>query len=146
MHSARLLGTARVEGYGLHFHKRSVDDSAKCSIAAPGSGIYVAVYELSRADKSVLDGIEGVGAGYEEGVIAVPGFDRCATYVAEPDYVDESMHPYDWYRELVLLGCRYHRFPDEYVASIAAINPIPDPVTRRREQNERLIERINRNR
>ena len=140
--AARLLGTAPVTGYGLRFHKRSVDGSGKCSIAAPGPGIYVAVYEMSPADKAVLDRIEGIGLGYAEHVIAVPGFDDCVTYVAEANHVDDSLLPYHWYRELVMLGCRHHGFPVEYMAMVAAIDSIPDPEIARLDENEKLIDRI----
>ena len=62
-----------------------------------------------------------------------------------PDYKDDALRPYDWYRDLVLLGCRYHEFPERYMARIAAIDSIPDPDIARREQNEGLIERIRQN-
>lgn len=142
--SSRLIGTAFVAHFSLRFHKRSADSSAKCGIETPGEGVYVAVYEMSRADKALLDRIEGVGQGYAEQTIAVPGFDLCATYVAEPNYIDESLQPYDWYLELVLLGCRYLEFPEPYIASIAAVESIPDPDHARRQQNVSLIERIRR--
>jgi len=123
-----------------------MDTSAKCNIAAVGDGVYVAVYELSRADKALLDGIEGVGQGYAEQVIVVPGFDLCATYVAEPGYIDETLQPFGWYKELVLLGCRHHDFPDEYVAGVAAVDAIPDSDLARSVRRKRLIERIRRSR
>ena len=140
----RLLGTAHVENHELRFHKRSVDASGKCSVEPSGAGVHVAVYGLRAADKRVLDEIEGVKRGYHDTVIDVPGFSDCAVYVAEDDYKDDALRPYDWYRELVLLGCRYHDFPEAYIASIAAIDSIPDPDLARRAQNESLIERIRR--
>ena len=72
--SARLLGWACVAGWSLEFHKRSVDESAKCNIVARGHGTFVAVYELSGHDKEILDGIKGIGRGYDLSYIDVPGF------------------------------------------------------------------------
>lgn len=144
MSSSRLLGTARIAQLGLHFHKRSTDTSGKCNIAAPGTGVFVAVYELSSTDKAVLDNIEGVGHGYVDHVIQIPDFGECRTYISADSHVDESIQPFDWYRELVVLGCSYLEFPETYIASIAAIDSISDPDSARREQNEDLIERIRR--
>jgi len=142
--TARLLGTAFVEDHELRFNKRSVDASGKCSVEKSGAGVHVAVYDLDTADKVALDVIEGVGQGYHDSVISVPGFSDCAVYIAEEDHKDDNLKPYDWYRELVLLGCWHLEFPKAYIASIAAIDSIPDPDAARREHNEDLIGRIRR--
>jgi len=133
-----------VVDYELRFHKRSIDGSGKCNIEPAGAGVHVAVYELSITDKIRLDQIEGVGEGYVESIIDVPGFSACALYLAEDGYKDEALRPYEWYLELVLLGCRHHGFPDAYIGKISAVRSIPDPDLARREQNEKLIERIRR--
>jgi hypothetical protein len=140
--AARLIGRGILPGHGLHFHKRSVDESGKCSILAAGTGVHVAVYELSAGDKRLLDEIEGVGRGYEVEIVDVPGFSDCATYRAETSYVDDRLTPYDWYRELVLLGCRYHGFPGVYVDRLASLEVRADPDPVRSEANRQLIERI----
>lgn len=69
--SARLIGTHFLADWSLRFHKRSRDKSAKCNIDAGGSGIYVAVSDISVADMRTLDGIEGLGSGYSEAIDAV---------------------------------------------------------------------------
>lgn len=125
----------------MHFHKRSVDESGKCSILTQGSGVHVAVYEISVGDKRRLDRIEGVGSGYTDEIVDVPGFSDCATYKAEGSYVEGGLKPYDWYRELVLLGCRYHGFPDDYMDRIAMFATQTDPDAERHRQNWQLIER-----
>ena len=144
MPAARLCGTGFVENHELRFNKRSVDTSGKCSIEPSGVGVHVAVYEMSAAEKITLDKIEGVGLGYHDSVINVPGFSDCAVYIAEDEYKDDDLRPYAWYRELVLLGCRYLEFPEAYITNIAAIDSTPDPDIARREQNESLIRRIRR--
>ena len=140
--SARLLGRGHLPGFQLSFHKRSQDESGKCSIRPGGSGVHVAVYEISVVDKGRLDEIEGVGRGYADAVVDVPGFSDCSTYRAEPAFVDDGLSPYEWYRELVLLGCRFHGFPDSYVARIEAIGSIEDPDAERRERHRQLLDRI----
>jgi hypothetical protein len=140
--STRLLGPGFLTGYELEFHKRSQDASGKCSIRPGGSGVHVAVYEISVADKRRLDEIEGVGCGYADAVVDVPGFSDCSTYRAEPAFVDDGLSPYEWYRELVLLGCRFHGFPDSYIARIKAVETQPDPDAERQHRHRQLLEKI----
>ena len=140
--AARFKGPAFLPGYALSFTKRSEDGSGKCTIGLGGDGVHLAVYEISARDKERLDEIEGVGAGYEAIDVDVPGIGTCATYIAASSHVDPDLCPYDWYRELVLLGCRYHGFPDEYVRRIAALAFAADGDVARSELNHGLVRRI----
>ena len=133
--SATLRGTGFLRKYTLQFHKRGQDQSAKCGITDCGQGLHVAVYEVDAADKKVLDTIEGVGKGYDIDEISVPGFGKCFTYVASHTHIDELLEPFDWYREMVLLGCLRHAFPAPYCERIAAIPVIEDPDPVRRDRN-----------
>lgn len=143
--SATLRGTSFLRNYTLQFHKRGQDQSAKCGITGCGQGLHVAVYEVEAADRKVLDSIEGVGKGYDVDEISVPGFGRCFTYVASHTHIDEWLHPFDWYREMVLLGCRQHAFPEPYFERIAALPVIEDPDQARRELNWRTVDVLRRN-
>ena len=124
--SARLINTEFLPDWSLHFHKRSVDGSGKCNIVPGGSGVYVAVFDISDADKIVLDKIEGLGSGYNEISLAVPGIGDCVSYGAEDSYIRDSLIPYDWYKELVLVGARAHGFPANYVQRIEMVAAQPD--------------------
>mgnify|MGYP001545987034 FL=1 len=143
--SATLRGTGFLRKYTLKFHKRGQDQSAKCGITDCGQGLHVAVYEVEAADRKVLDSIEGVGKGYDVDELSVPGFGRCFTYVASHTHIDEWLHPFDWYREMVLLGCRQHAFPEPYCEQIAALPVIEDPDQARRELNWRTVDVLRRN-
>ena len=101
--TARCLGTSRLDGWSLHFHKRGLDASAKCNILPGGAGVHVAVYEMASGCKQTLDAIEGVGRGYRCEKINIPGFGLCFIYLAENAHIDLSLLPYDWYGELVVL-------------------------------------------
>jgi len=140
--SSRLVGTSFVEQLGLHFHKRGMDTSGKCNIAAPGSGIYVAIYELSQSDKAELDEIEGVGFGYTDSIVDIPDFGQCRTYISERSHVDDYLPAFDWYRELVLQGCRFHGFPDSYTRRIERVRVVPDPDASRSDDKWRLVDRL----
>ena len=142
---SRFVGTAHLESHALHFHKRGADTSGKCNIRDPGDGVYLAVYELSETDKRQLDVIEGVGRGYHSEQISLARFGDCHVYVAEHRYVVERLEPFDWYLEMVLAGCRWLGFPDDYVARIAAVTTVADPDVARRKQNWETVDVLRRN-
>lgn len=136
---SRFLGTAEIGGRTLHFHKRSRDRSGKCTIAPGNGSIHVAVYELDRYEKAVLDRIEGVGVGYSVENIMLPGFGNCFTYVAMRFYTDVGLRPYSWYKYLVLAGCEALKFPEHYVAPIRGIATIDDPDRVRHAANMQIV-------
>jgi hypothetical protein len=140
--SAHLLGVGFLPNWSLSFHKRSRDESGKCSIAAGNGGVHFAVFELSAADKLTLDSIEGVGVGYSEILLSIPGLGDCVSYIAEESYVDDSLQPYDWYKELVLEGMRFHNFPRHYVKTVESIRTNRDPDSARNARNWKTVELV----
>lgn len=142
--SARLLGAGHLAANGLHFHKRSADGSAKCGILEPGDGVHVAVYEMRARDKPVLDAIEGLGAGYDQLDVDVAGFGLCFSYAAMASHISDCLKPYDWYREMVLIGCRRHGFPQGYIAEIGRISVDRDPDAERSRKNWEIVELLRR--
>lgn len=104
--SAAHIGTGFITPWNLRFHKRSSKDgTGKCSIARGGAGVFLAIFEIDSAEKQKLDGVEGLGYGYNEITISVPDYGDCLTYVADEGATDEALHPVDWYREMVIVGC-----------------------------------------
>lgn len=140
--AARLLGTGNVRGWCLQFHKRSEDGSGKCNILLPGDGVYVAIYEMHEADKRKLDKIEGVGTGYRDATIGVPEFGHCHTYLGSSSYLCNDLAPYDWYKEMVLLGCRKLDFPAFYTSAVDAVAASPDPDETRSRRQWQTVERM----
>lgn len=139
----RLAGVVEMPGRVLRFHKRSTDGSGKGTLwECDGGKIFGAVYEISPDEKAVLDGIEGLGNGYDEAQVQVTLHGErheVFTYLASSTHIDTALHPYHWYKSMVLLGCEYHRFPKSYVAAIEAVTSVQDPDTARRRRNEDLI-------
>lgn len=128
----------------MRFCKKSdVDGTGKCTIMPGKGGAHFSVYEIATAEKHLLDAIEGLGKGYDELILPLPGFGECQTYIAEEHAIDHSLLPMDWYRELVLLGCRINRFPDGYRRRIEALSTIIDSDDQRRRENWQLIDSIN---
>ena len=48
-------------------------------------------------------------------------------YVAASTHIDAKLVPYTWYKDMVVLGARYHRLPADYIAKIEAVVAVPDP-------------------
>jgi len=140
--SAQLITTGLLPGWSLYFHKRGDDKSAKCSILAGGDGVYCAIFEISAEDKLTLDRIEGVGFGYAKITLSIPEVGDCVSYVAEESHIDDSLLPYDWYHELVLIGARTHGFPGDYVKQIESKKALRDPDPSRRTEKWKTVEMI----
>lgn len=140
--SARLVTTGFLPGWSMRFHKRSNDKSGKCNIFTGSNGVHLAIYEISARDKLTLDRIEGVGCGYCDVTLSIPGVGNCASYAADHSYVDAALLPYDWYKELVLIGARFHDFPDNYLSRIESIRALRDPDPNREVEGWETVEMI----
>lgn len=140
--SAQLVTTNFLPNWSLHFHKRSKDGSGKCNILSGSNGIHVAIFDISVADKLALDEIEGLGSGYSELSLKVPGIGNCISYTAQKSHIDGSLVPYDWYRELVLMGARVHGFPGNYLDQISSRPTCKDPDSDRRINGWKTVEMV----
>jgi len=140
--SSRLITTALLPDWSLYFHKRGKDKSAKCNILEGGVGVHCAIFEISAEDKLTLDKIEGIGFGYSETMLSIPGVGDCASYVAQASHIDDSLFPYDWYHELVLIGAQRHGFPHGYVQTIRSRQVIRDPDQDRSVRRWKTVEFI----
>ncbi|MDX1604973.1 MAG: gamma-glutamylcyclotransferase family protein [Candidatus Competibacterales bacterium] len=144
--SSRPLDTATLTGHVLRFHKCGGDGSAKCNVLHTGRAedrVFGVVYAMLAVEQPLLDRAEGLGAGYRRAGLTV----RTATrsyrtfcYIAEPDYIDEALRPYSWYRRLVLDGARHHGLPADYVAALARVRARRDPNPERHARHWRLLE------
>lgn len=158
LHPQRLherIGDVVVDAVGelrateLRFHKRGRDGSGKCNVTTavdPESSVFGAVYGLTADQVRRLDRFESVGVGYVRRRVTVHlaggGQRRCFTYVAMPDYVDDRLEPFSWYRTLVCLGARFHGFPRPYLARVARQPARADPDPQRAEEERRRIGRV----
>jgi len=97
------------------------------------------VFEICEKDKLKLDVIERLGNGYADRTITIPGFGNCSTYVAEDSHIDNNLQPYDWYREMVLLGCQRLGFPVAYRLQISQTVANIDPHPGRRKKNLQIV-------
>lgn len=156
MHPARLrertpsclrIGVAKLTGYALRFHQVSATDgSAKCNILETGHEadvVHGVVYSIPSVERAALDAAENVGVGYRLHHLDVRLGNcdrRVFCYVAVDGTTDDTLHPYRWYRDIVLHGARQHAFPEQYLAAIAAeqVREDSDPV--RTSRHRRLLD------
>lgn len=143
---ARRLSMASLTAHTLRFHKvSSVDGSAKCNAlytGVPQHCIFGALFEIPHAEKPLLDSAEGLGFGYAEKAIQVHDANgKChdaLTYYAT--HIDDSLQPYSWYLQHVILGARETGVPADYLEQIMATRSIPDS-DQTRNARERAIYR-----
>ncbi len=148
--SAQMVGITPLHKHKLLFHKKSHDGSGKCDLVETRDNADIAhgaIYQLKREDKAALDRYEGRGKGYKvkHVTIQMAGRDyRCFVYLAQPGYIKSELHPYHWYKELVILGAEFLKFPDTYISTIRNFTSVRDENSERIQQNEALINRIQR--
>lgn len=132
--SARPIFVARLPGYALRFHKRSVDGSGKATAFETGqdsAAVWGVVFEINPDEKPDLDRAEGLSGGYEAESISV--FDSegnehsVFAYLASTSHIDPSLRPYSWYKRFVVEGAKQHDLPEDYITKLMSELPIEDP-------------------
>jgi gamma-glutamylcyclotransferase len=99
------------------------------------------IFDVEEAQLEVLDRFEGVGYGYrrDEIMISLEGTkSRVCVYVAEADYLDEALVPFDWYHQLVVAGAEQNALASEYIAGLQAVPFRKDPDPNRKSRLEAL--------
>ncbi|MCI5208758.1 MAG: gamma-glutamylcyclotransferase [Candidatus Electrothrix sp. ATG2] len=146
--SARLLGTSCLKQFKLVFHKQGIDGSSKCGLLATGNPddtVHGAIYELEAEHKPALDRFESLHQGYTDKGISLVYQEveiRCFTYLAQKKYINDSLKPFHWYKNLVAIGAKYQNFPKQYVKMIESVESINDPDPQRRLKHDLLIGRM----
>jgi hypothetical protein len=141
--SATLIGTSILPAWALLFSKRSdVDGTGKCTISEGGEGVCLAIYEIESAERTILDRCEGLGSGYNHFQFDDPEFGVCSAYIADEGSIDHSLMPVDWYKEYVLLGCEFNRFPRHYIDTVRRLRTCSDSDADRSRLEWQLVEEI----
>ncbi len=129
--------------HDLRFHKKSTDGSGKCDAFEtenPANTVIGCLFKISATEKAALDKAEGLGFGYQEKEVilvdesGVPV--RAMTYYAI--LVDESLTPYSWYLQHVVVGAKESNLPSVYVSHLESIQSIED-ANHERDRRERAI-------
>lgn len=144
--SARVVGLSVLAGHELRFGKRGLDGSGKCTVcatSASGAQVLGALFEMRAAEQPLLDAVEG--PDYEPRLARFSLQNSCVEgfyYEARDHAVDNKLVPFDWYRDLVVAGARYHGFPAAYVQALAAVRCAGDPDQERAAEMRALLGRL----
>ncbi|MEW8536389.1 MAG: gamma-glutamylcyclotransferase family protein [Candidatus Thiodiazotropha endolucinida] len=130
--SARFVTSASLPGHELHFHKKSLDGSAKCDAYETKSDRYTVsgvIFEIAKSEKAVLDSKEGLGQGYEEKMVELidPDGEMLAAYTYYATFIDRTLKPYHWYKHHVLTGALEYDLPATYIEKLRLIESMEDP-------------------
>ncbi len=132
--SAKVIGTAAVQGYELSFTKIGGDGSAKATLLQNENSVRRArgvIFSIAKSELATLDWFEGERYKRinEFQVSTTDGIIPAVTYIAPSANRDTDQQPYDWYLALILAGTLQHGFGDNYVSLIKQITTAkPDPI------------------
>jgi gamma-glutamylcyclotransferase len=137
--SATVLGTAKLPGYTLTWHKAGNDGSGKCSILKTSElqdYVWGVLYEIDPTEKLNLDRIEGLGHGYDEILVQLEfnekTIDTC-TYIGTN--INPFLKPFHWYKGFVILGAIQNKLPKRYIATLETAVSICDQNIKRQQEN-----------
>jgi hypothetical protein len=131
--SARYECTGFLYGHRLAFHKVGRKDaSGKCDAYKTGNAEdYLAgiLYTIDPDHRSLLNAIEGVGAGYEVMNVAImtPSNTSLSAFTYYATNIIHDLKPFHWYKHHVVYGARENNLPSEYIDSILSVESIEDP-------------------
>lgn len=140
----RPLGPAWLDRHRLHWHLAGHDGSGKCNVVEtgdPDDRVYGVLFELDPARLDALHAAEGpaydfleLAAGHAEGRTIA------AIYRGRADWLDDSLMPFEWYRDFVVTGAAEHALPERWILDLAQVAARPDPVAERAAENRMILD------
>ncbi len=144
--SAVKVTNAFLTGHKIVCNKISNDGSAKANVIetdVPDEIVWGVLFSIDRSEKYLLDKAEGLGKGYIEGILTF--FDEtnnsytAQIYIADSNSIDNTLLPYDWYKEFIISGAIQNKLPAEYILQLQSIACIPDHDEARRIKNYSIL-------
>lgn len=136
--SARFVAVAELPTHRLRFHKAAMDGSAKCDAEETGDPedrVMGVVYEIADNEKPDLDRHEALGRGYDEKQVElITGESALGAWMYYATRINDSLKPFHWYKDHVLIGARENGLPADYIVQIEAVISIDDPRPGRHER------------
>jgi gamma-glutamylcyclotransferase (GGCT)/AIG2-like uncharacterized protein YtfP len=140
--SATKVCNASLDSYSFAFNKKSKDGSVKGNIVQTNNvddKVWGVVFEIDEKEKEKLDDAEGLGKGYNETMIDVLDTDgqliNAQVYIADSAAIDDTLHPYDWYKEYVVSGAKENVLPEGYISKLESSQAIEDLDKERRKRH-----------
>jgi hypothetical protein len=144
--SAVKVTNAFLPGYRLVCNKVSKDGSAKANIIKTDNLaelVWGVLFTINSNEKYLLDKAEGLGMGYNEDILTF--FDdinntyTAQVYIADSNSIDNTLLPYDWYKEFIISGAIQNKLPAEYISQLQSIICIRDHDEERRTKNYSIL-------
>lgn len=144
--SAMKVTNAFLPGHKLVCNKISNDGSAKANIKktdVPAEIVWGVLFSIDSNEKALLDKAEGLGKGYIEGILTL--FDEtnnsyaAQIYIGDNNFLDNTLLPYDWYKEFIVSGAIQNKLPAEYILQLQSIACIRDHDEARRIKNYSIL-------
>ncbi|TWI78988.1 AIG2 family protein [Lacibacter cauensis] len=144
--SAVKVTNAFITGHKAVFNKISNDGSAKANIIktdVPAELVWGVLFSIDSNAKALLDKAEGLGKGYNEDTLTF--FDEtnnsyaAQIYIADSNSIDNTLLPYDWYKEFIVSGAIQNKLPAEYILQLQSITCIRDHNEERRIKNYSIL-------
>lgn len=144
--SAEKVTNAFLTGHRVVCNKISNDGSAKANIIktdVPAESVWGVLFSIDSNQKALLDKAEGLGKGYNEGTLTF--FDEtnnsyvAQIYIADSNSIDNTLLPYDWYKEFIVTGGIQNKLPADYISQLQSIPCVPDPDEKRRLKNYSIL-------
>lgn len=134
-------------GYKLVCNKVSKKDgSAKANIIKTDNLtqlIWGVLFTIDKKEKRLLDIAEGLGKGYNEDTLTFIDETNnsyvAQVYIADSKAIDNSLLPYDWYKEFIVSGAILNNLPAEYISKLQSITCIRDHDAERRTTNYSIL-------
>ncbi|NIN36071.1 MAG: gamma-glutamylcyclotransferase [Gammaproteobacteria bacterium] len=137
--SAEIVSRLDIARWKLCFHKAGTDGSAKCNIISTNSAediVHGVIYEFNAMEQDRLDEAE---LGYHARLIQFGQYQDMLIYVARNETISDQILPYSWYRDIVIAGAEYHRFPGNYIKFLQSFNASPDPNEERDRSHRSMV-------
>jgi gamma-glutamylcyclotransferase len=143
----KVISVGKLSNHKLLFNKRSIKDSsgkANAFFTANSCDcIFGVIYEIEKYQKDKLDICEGVGKGYfKKEVSLILQNDKnieAITYIADDNYIDNTLLPYSWYLEYLVVGAIDFNLPSYYIEKIKQTKTIIDYDKIRLQDFDRII-------
>ncbi|HET7313371.1 gamma-glutamylcyclotransferase family protein [Salinisphaera sp.] len=138
------IGPAWLDGHRLRWHLIGNDGSGKCNVVETGNPedrVHGVLFELDAARLEALHAAEGpaydfleLATGHAEGPLPA------AIYRGRPAWLDDTLMPFDWYRDFVVGGAAEHGLPEDWIAGLAEVAVAADPDRRRAAENRLILD------
>lgn len=127
--SAKKVSAAELPFYKLSFTKneKGILRANMISTYKYSDKVWGVIYEIRKDEKQKLDKLEG--DGFDLIKVKVDDFeDKVFTYISSgQDELEESILPYDWYKEYLVKGAEENEFPEEYLNELRGLDTAQDP-------------------